>query len=413
MSNPNPVWEDGKWHLDLRAKPWKLGRYVLDVIIPPPDGLPLAIHASWRLLTELRGRGTVFDAQPELPGISGRTLGDLLTEWLAWRIATRGVRAYCGRDFAESTVPRLLKDLGASPLSEFVGESGTRRLCEYRDLVRRGGLGKPISANRLCACFSILRQAFAWARDPRRAWMPAVLPEFPTVRIYRGEVVNVCLDKWIDEATFRAVREAIYETPGSLARLAGQKKLSLEEARDKYVFPRRMLLSFALYTGMRKEDCEAVEGPDVSLDFKRYKCHSRKTYADARPFKCPDPLIADLEAEQARRGRPLQFCGLLCGGLWRTSGLVLEAACQLVGVPVFGFRDLRRSFAVHKAMAGQEEGDVQRLLRHSDSRMIRRVYQQFLPADRADEVSAAWPGQTEKQPGTGQARVTRLHPVKP
>lgn len=117
------------------------------------------------------------------------------------------------------------------------------------------------------------------------------------------------------------------------------------------------------------------------------------------------PLLADLQAERRRLGRPYKRDEAICGGPWPTVTEVIAKAARSIGLPPFDLRTCRRSFAQHKAAAGVQEGDLQRLMMHSDSRMIRRIYQRFLPAERAVEAGIAWPEIATNLPGTGLARV--------
>lgn len=402
MDYPTPTWRNGKWHLDLR-KPWDCGRHVLSVPAGPPEGAVAAVNASWALLLELRGQASLLRVQEALPGLDGRTVGDLLKEFLAYRLSAKKWGSEGSAEWGRAVCARLVRDIGRRPLAEFAPPDGLAHLEEYRDLCRAGSLGERVGAGRMNAIFCFLRQAFRWAAHPSRLWLP-FMPEFPDPRIKAGELIHPALNEWIDEASFRAVRAAIYTCPRAFAALVGALDGRASDAHD-LICRRQLYLSFAFYTGQRKRDLDSLDDSRLSLDLASYVCFSTKTHRDPCPFRCVPPLLADLQAERRRLGRPYKRDEAICGGPWPTVTEVIAKAARSIGLPPFDLRTCRRSFAQHKAAAGVQEGDLQRLMMHSDSRMIRRIYQRFLPAERAVEAGIAWPEIATNLPGTGLARV--------
>jgi len=400
---PKPRWTGaGKWSLDLRA--WGLGRHVLDAP-PPPTGEVLAVHAAYALLERLR---SATPAQPLLPGLDTQTFAHAVREFLEFRsrVAGQGWRSEGGERWTREICQRLLRELGQRPLAAFAPPPGSRMLAEYKHLLRAS-----IGAKRCQDILTVLEQVLRFAVHPDRAWLSAV-PEMPDPRTSSAELIRVPRDKWIDESSFRAARAELYGHPvarnGLLAELRRRDgAATVADARD-LVERRRLLLSFAFYTGMRRYDLWTLDDRSVSADLGRYGRRSHKTGSAVSVEVCPPPMLADLRRERARLGRPWRRGEAICGGRWKNVARVLGEACRRAGVEIFNLMDCRRSFVWHKAAAGVPEEDIVRLLGHRDSRMIRTVYQQHLPAQAADAASAAWPAPLSSLPGTGGARILSI-----
>lgn len=407
---PTPVWHADKtrWRLDLRV-PWDLGRHWLDAP-PPPAGSELAIHLSYALLRQLEAKAPA-GPQATLPGADGRTFGDALREYLAWRTNVKKWRKKGGERWSREVARRLGRELGSRPLADFAPPQGGRLLLRYRDLCRGGGLPPQLAAKRMADLLVVIKQTLRFAAAADRGWL-AACPEFPDARIDSEEVIRVARDKWIDEASFRAARAQLYEDfDGRRGLLTWLRKIDPAagpEDLHALICARRLYLSWAFYTGLRRHDLDELTSANVSADGRRYARHARKTGARVTTEICPPPLRADIEAELRRLGRPFRRGELICGGRWKNVARVLATACRLAGVERFNLMDCRRSFVWHKAVAGVREEDCVRLLGHRDSRMIRAVYLQVLPASAADADSAAWPEPITDLPGTGPARVLSL-----
>jgi len=414
MGRPTPRWTGKGWEVDLR-KPWGLGRHRVEAPPPPPGELE-ATHEAYALLARLE-RERPQGAQLSLPATAGRTIGQLLTEWIEKRGYRRG-----GSSWVRETAARVQKELGHVALAEICGPRGWEILGEWRTKVRETGYPRHYAHKTItvvCGAatmrdrLSVLRGAFEWAADPKQRYMPFV-PNLPDARLHQGEVYYTPREEWIDEPTFRAVRDAIYCGPSAAA--------TIESAWRRYGTPwpgctiddfiarRRLFLSWSFYSGMREQDVAAINDLSVSADFGFYWPFGRKTSdEEGDPEKMPDPLRADLEYERRRLGRTYFRGEPVTGGPWPRVCEVLRAACRKAGVPPFDVMTLRHSFAYHKALSGKCDRDqTARLMHLQTSALVRRVYNNVTPARCRDEAGAAWPEMRTRAPGTGSARILPL-----
>jgi integrase len=166
-------------------------------------------------------------------------------------------------------------------------------------------------------------------------------------------------------------------------------------------------VSFALYTGMRRKDLDALDDSSVSPDLGWYRLCSRKTGDVAGTWqRMPEPLRDDCEAELRRLGRPWRQGEPICGGPWPRVAKVLRQACLDAGVSRVNLMDLRRSYAYLKASAGVPQDTLRRKMGHADSRMLDHVYRQFPTGSECEEH--AWPEMRTRAPGTGSARIVSI-----
>jgi integrase len=397
---PTPRWDGTCWRLDLR-RPWCLGRYVVDAPAPPL-GTVEAIHLARDLLDRLRV-GQDSGGQLALPGTAGRTLAQAVRSWLA----ARSWRRPGGERWTRSTAAAIVRDCGFRALVEFAAPGGAVALEYYRDELRareaqgRRRIGPAAARDRL----HVLRQCLRWCAAPSRLWIAAV-PEFPDPRLSTAEAYTVPRDTWIDEATFRIVRDAIYlDWRG---RSAMERRHGGAAAANAAIARRRLFLSFAFYAGLRRQDCALLRPRDVSLDAGCMVRFGRKTGVDPAWEKMCSPLLADLRSELRRLHGPTD---LLCGGPWKTCHRVLRIAARAAGVPAFNLMDCRRSFAYHNAVAGVSLDDLSRLMGHASSAMLRAIYLRVPPRTLRDTAGAAWPECASELPGTGPARVLAFSTV--
>jgi integrase len=406
---PTPVWDGKLWRLDLRAI--GLGRYVVDA---PAGDLAEAVHAARDIYEREIAARALTSSQLALPGTSGRTVGQAFEAWLQFRANDRRTRwrSEGGESWTRCTAAVLVKDLGPRLLRDFAPPGGAATLIAYRDEVR-GRAGSPVRARAMQDRLMVLAQLLRWCADAERLWIPAV-PNIPDPRVDAGELLRNPLDVWIDEATFRAARDRICES--SQAREGMRRELEALElpadaaAVDDRIARRKLYLSFAFYTGMRRHDLNLVDDRSVSPDFNFFVRFGRKT--GIRPnweSICP-PLTEDLAVECARLGRGYHKGEAIAAGPWTRAPKVIAAAAAAAGVQAFDLRTCRRSFVMHKALAGVEEVDLVRLMGHKDSAMIRGVYLQVPPRTIRNAAGAAWPVQTSTVPGTGGARVLEFKP---
>jgi integrase len=393
---PTPRWTGSVWQVDLR-EPWKLGRHVLPGI--PKDGIAEAVHAAYAMLGRLEA-ARPSSPQLALPVEAGPTFVAVVDEYLL----RRRYQSQGGKRGVEEYAKACKRDFGHLPVAAFAPPRGTDLLFAAVKRWRAAGLSAGTANNRLCLIRCVLR----WASEPERRYV-AALPTFPSPKTDPDELLSRALDKWVDEATFRAARDVIYSHQTARNMLAAdlRRRGLLGTAAEVHdlVCRRKLFLSFAFYTGMRRFDLWALVDASISPDFACFARQGHKTGIDASAEAVPPPLARDLAAERQRLGRPYRKGEAIAGGPWKNVCRVLASACDLAGVERFNLRDCRRSFVYHKALAGVREDECVRLMGHKDSRMIRTVYLQLLPRLRRDMAGAAWPEPCTALPGTGTARI--------
>jgi integrase len=358
-----------------------------------------AIHASRDLLERLRAERAATGPQLSLP-IGGHVLERVIPEFLK----ERKWRSVGGERWTRETCDLLRKELGKLSLADLTVDA----LWAYRDERR-----KVIGPNAMQSRLIVLAQILAWSSEPPRKWLPFV-PPMPSPKVNPDERITTPSTKWIDHPSFRATRARIYEhqtARNGLAVELRQAGLPCDAAAVRDLVERRKLyLSFAFYTGMRRHDLDEIDDSYLSIDFDCYFRHGRKTGVDVAAEAIPKPFKADVLAELRRLGRPFRSGERIAGGPWKNSCRVLETAARNAEVSKFNLRDCRRSFVYYKAMGGVEESKLVNLLGHADSEMIHNVYLLLQPRLQRDEAGAAWFEDVTVLPGTGDARILTFPP---
>lgn len=399
MSHPTPVWDSVAcvWRVDLR-KPWGFGRYVLDAP-DPPHGLVLAVHAARDKLDALRADSAAAGSQLSLPGTAGKTFEQAILAYVA-------EREYSGTsgEWLRNNAALLRKELGRESLGLFTTEAGASRLLAWRDDVRGRGIGARSMKDRL----NVFRLVWRWCAAAPRLWV-SLMPVLPSPKTHEKEVLHQPAVTWVDESTFRAVRGAIYASVYARLGLATElRRLGQPDdaaAVHDLIERRRLYLSNAFYTGMRRADLNGADDSYVSRDFDCYWRFGQKTGIEKAAEAIPAPFAADLLTEYKRLGRPWHKGELICGGPWFHATRVIATAARKLGVQTFDLMTCRRSFVYHKALAGVPEAKLVNLMGHTDSKMIRSVYLLLQPRLQRDEAGAAWPKSLTAVPGTGAGRI--------
>lgn len=133
---------------------------------------------------------------------------------------------------------------------------------------------------------------------------------------------------------------------------------------------RRDWVLVAIGTGMRRGEMARLERRHVDLRARLLHVPGTKTAAAARTI----PLGATALPPLRRRLLRLRDPKALIFGPWRNVGRDLPAACERAGIPACSPNDLRRTFASQAAQRGVPALTAARLLGHTSTRMVERVY---------------------------------------
>lgn len=387
-SRPSPVRRNGFWEVDLRSHGFGW-HYKL---VPESAPLEDAIHAAYAKLTELQDASRAAPhAQLGLALGAPRTWDDVLTEWARRKkYLTAG-----GAEYGAQVLKAVRAELGATPLSQFSGASGTDLLLDYQNDLAARGLAARTSNNRL----SLVSQVLAFAHG--RQWIAAVpqLPPMSTVPKPRFE--------WIDEPTFRAVRAKLdlrWHPP--------------DESLDVYTERRRFFFSWCFYTGAHTEDAERVTDEHIGVDVGIYLRINTKSarVISAEQFELPEPLLDDARALLRVLGREAFYCGeRITGGPWAHPVRSLQRAQRAASVPgaPLDIRILRRSFAREMIRRGYTLQQVADRMGHVDLTMLREVYQRTpRPSGTARSLWTRTVPRGAPETANTSARVVQLSSVK-
>lgn len=204
-----------------------------------------------------------------------------------------------------------------------------------------------------------IAQAEGWLRvNPfkvRRGWIRGVAPTPPRVHS-RAELGRVLA---------HAAWEAVQASPLRRERW---------KARRLYA-----LAAVAIYTGVRATEALTLRLEDLDLDGRIITLRSRpdamlKTDAAAQPVPMPEALAAILRGWVGHVDGPWLFPNQTGQGPW-TGGPAgkrpvdaMKALGGRAGVPGLTFRSCRHSFATHAEFFGLTEAQLQRLLRHTNTK---------------------------------------------
>lgn len=137
----------------------------------------------------------------------------------------------------------------------------------------------------------------------------------------------------------------------------------LDESRQRWVM-------LAVFTGARLSEIESLRWGD--LDFERSTIHIRGTKTARSDRHIPlHPTLAELL-------HPLRSEGAeQVAGAWHNVRRDLALACRKAQIDPVTPNDLRRTFASWLKQAGRDSLAVGKLLGHTSSRMVERVYGQL------------------------------------
>jgi len=220
---------------------------------------------------------------------------------------------------------RLLQDVDVNSLSlDQVQDFINTRLEEgaHRESVRK----------ELCT----LRRALALSHDRKllRADARTLIPQFRTRYIPR--------DRFLTEAEFSGLLQALPTA-------------------------RRLWVLLAVFAGPRKSELEALRWEEhVDLDRGWLLLPGTKTKKSRRKVPIPDYLRTALAPEWKPSGPVVSP--------WLNGRRDLRAACQRIGIRPVSANDLRRTFASWLKQRGVDSMIVARLMGHTSSAMVEKVY---------------------------------------
>lgn len=127
---------------------------------------------------------------------------------------------------------------------------------------------------------------------------------------------------------------------------------------------RRAHVAFVLATGARRREAERYQPVDVDTTTWRVRIRGTKTEAAARVIPVPEPMRRLLLAHPAKA----PFLA------WGNARRDIAAACASAEIPTVTWNDLRRTFASLLVQAGVPPHVVAKLLGHTTTAMVDRVY---------------------------------------
>lgn len=128
---------------------------------------------------------------------------------------------------------------------------------------------------------------------------------------------------------------------------------------------RRPHVAFVLATGARRREAERYQPGDIDETTWRARIRGTKTEGAARVIPVPEPMRRLILAHPARSAPFLA---------WGNARRDMAAACASAGIPAVTWNDLRRTFASLLVAAGVPPHVVAKLLGHTTTAMVDRVY---------------------------------------
>jgi integrase len=126
---------------------------------------------------------------------------------------------------------------------------------------------------------------------------------------------------------------------------------------------RRGAVAFAIMTGARRREVFAAQPGDIDAKSWRVRIRGTKTEAAARTIPIPLPMR-----------RLAKYVGPLPHHAWPNARRGLSRACLRADVPEVTWNDLRRTFASLLVQSGVPPHIVAKLLGHTTTAMVDKVY---------------------------------------
>lgn len=155
-------------------------------------------------------------------------------------------------------------------------------------------------------------------------------------------------------------------------------------------------VAYALMTGARRKEVFAAQSGDLDAVAWRVRIRGTKTDLAARTIPVPLPMRRLYVWLGKADGPPFPS--------WGNARRDLHAACARADVPEVTWNDLRRTFASLLVQAGVAPHIVAKLLGHSTTAMVDKVYGRQTVESLETLVDAAFREPTVNQPPSGKAR---------
>jgi integrase len=162
---------------------------------------------------------------------------------------------------------------------------------------------------------------------------------------------------------------------------------------------RKGAVAFALGCGARRREVFAARPGDINLKGKLVRIRGTKTeHADATL-----PIVKPMRVWMA----VAETAGLPFPA-WGNARRDLAMACEELGIPAVTWNDLRRTFASLLVQSGVAPHLVAKLLRHTTTAMVDRVYGR----QTAESLSDLIDKQLRREPTVNQKRPTKAAPKR-
>jgi integrase len=213
-----------------------------------------------------------------------------------------------------------------------------------------------------------------------------------TVLGYLRALCNIAAaENWVRPSPFAVRRQWVRRATPKMPRVHSREEISRvldllaqevakRTGRSNWKWRRlQALIATAAYTGMRKTEVLYLTTADIDLDGRLILLAARgkarlKTEAAAQPIPIPEGLAAILADWLPRTGCTWAFPNFDGSAPW-TGGSPghrpldrLKTVGKRCGVPGFTFQSLRHSWATHAEYWGLTDAQIQRVLRHTNTR---------------------------------------------
>ena len=243
-----------------------------------------------------------------------------------------------------------------------------------------------------------------------------------TLKLLKGALRQAVIDGLLEKNPADGVRAPKANCRVCAARL--EDVLRVIEAARQEKPALSLILSIALYTGMRAGEICALRWSDIDgtrctvrRTTVRFGGHTQvsppKTRRSLRTIELPESLVAEIKSyrmqmvkDALKDGAPVPDALFQCRtGNFHTSatiGAALRYFCMKLGVPVIRMHQIRHLHAPMLFAAGRHPKDIQERLGHASVAITMDTYTEYIPSrdkDIADYLEALYRNQRETNTG--------------